>query len=144
MLYADQMCCAVCAVQLLVTSSTKLVAVNFPHNPTGATLSAQDYEAMVQVVSSAGAWLFSDEMYKFLGGPGGCVGVCQGDICCFLCAEEWMDGGSAHCVSNRHPASLGCTSPERPAVCAVGFKPFHCRQQTRGCCNGRVLFGVTC
>jgi aspartate/methionine/tyrosine aminotransferase len=62
-----------------VTPSTKLVAVNFPHNPTGATLSAQDYEAMVKVATSTGAWLFSDEMYKFSGGPGVVQEVYRGE-----------------------------------------------------------------
>jgi aspartate/methionine/tyrosine aminotransferase len=45
---------------------TKLVVWNFPHNPTGALPSPGDFARMVEAVSRAGAWLFSDEMYRLL------------------------------------------------------------------------------
>jgi aspartate/methionine/tyrosine aminotransferase len=45
---------------------TKLVVVNFPHNPTGHIPAASDYEAIVNVVRQQGAHLLSDEMYRFL------------------------------------------------------------------------------
>jgi aspartate/methionine/tyrosine aminotransferase len=40
--------------------------VNFPHNPTGALPSPTEFEAVVATAKRAGAWLFSDEMYRFL------------------------------------------------------------------------------
>jgi aspartate/methionine/tyrosine aminotransferase len=50
----------------LVTPRTKLVIVNFPHNPTGYLPSQDEWRALVQIVAQAGAWLFSDEMYRGL------------------------------------------------------------------------------
>jgi len=45
---------------------TKLVIVNFPHNPTGALPSIADFVETVRIVADAGAYLFSDEMYRWL------------------------------------------------------------------------------
>ncbi len=53
--------------QPLVRPATKLVVVNFPHNPSGATLSPADFHAVVDLCRTAGAYLFSDEMYRMLG-----------------------------------------------------------------------------
>jgi aspartate/methionine/tyrosine aminotransferase len=54
------------ALERLVTPRTKLVVVNFPHNPTGYLPSHDEWQAILQVVERAGAWLFSDEMYRGL------------------------------------------------------------------------------
>jgi aspartate/methionine/tyrosine aminotransferase len=54
-------------LQRLIQPGTKLVVVNFPHNPTGAMLSPGDYQALIARCREVGAWLFSDEMYKFTG-----------------------------------------------------------------------------
>lgn len=59
--------CTADGLQALITPDTKLVVVNFPHNPTGATLSAADYTSLIDHCRSVGAWLFSDEMYRFTG-----------------------------------------------------------------------------
>ena len=45
---------------------TRLVVVNFPHNPTGAALSKEDFEALIDLVKKRGIYLLSDEMYSFL------------------------------------------------------------------------------
>ncbi len=45
---------------------TKLVVWNFPHNPTGALPAADDFARMIAAAGAAGAWLFSDEMYRLL------------------------------------------------------------------------------
>ena len=50
----------------LVTGRTKLVILNFPHNPTGYLPSHDEWRAIIQIVERAGAWLFSDEMYRGL------------------------------------------------------------------------------
>lgn len=50
----------------LVTSHTRLVVVNFPHNPTGFLPSLDECRALVEIVARAGAWLFFDEMYRGL------------------------------------------------------------------------------
>ncbi len=54
------------ALERLVTPRTKLVIVNFPHNPTGYLPSRDEWRAIVRIVERAGAWLFSDEMYRGL------------------------------------------------------------------------------
>jgi aspartate/methionine/tyrosine aminotransferase len=54
------------ALEQLVTPRTKLVVVNFPHNPTGYLPSHDEWRAIVRIVERAGAWLFSDEMYRGL------------------------------------------------------------------------------
>ncbi len=54
------------ALERLVTPRTRLVIVNFPHNPTGYLPSHDEWRAIVQIVERAGAWLFSDEMYRGL------------------------------------------------------------------------------
>lgn len=50
----------------LVTPNTKLVAVNFPHNPTGCVPSHEQWAAVVSSVSAVSAHLFCDEMYRGL------------------------------------------------------------------------------
>jgi aspartate/methionine/tyrosine aminotransferase len=48
--------------------SVKLVVVNFPHNPTGCMLTAQEWERVVSLCKECnnndGCYLFSDEMYR--------------------------------------------------------------------------------
>ena len=53
-------------LERLVTPRTKLVVVNFPHNPTGYLPSHDEWQAIIQIVERAGVWLFSDEMYRGL------------------------------------------------------------------------------
>jgi aspartate/methionine/tyrosine aminotransferase len=50
----------------LVKDETKLIVVNFPHNPTGATISRAELETIVGIAAQRDAVLFSDEMYRFL------------------------------------------------------------------------------
>ena len=54
------------ALDGLVTPRTRLVVVNFPHNPTGYLPSRDEWQAVVEIVARVGAWLFSDEMYRGL------------------------------------------------------------------------------
>lgn len=50
----------------LLEPQTKLVVVNFPHNPTGALPAEDEYRSMVALAEERGAWILSDEMYRFL------------------------------------------------------------------------------
>ena len=50
----------------LVTAQTKLVIINFPHNPTGCQLSREDFDKIISVCESHKSYLFSDEMYRGL------------------------------------------------------------------------------
>jgi aspartate/methionine/tyrosine aminotransferase len=54
------------ALTRLATLRTKLVIVNFPHNPTGYLPTAEEWQALIRWVERSGAWLFSDEMYRGL------------------------------------------------------------------------------
>jgi aspartate/methionine/tyrosine aminotransferase len=53
-------------LESLLRPQTKLVVWNFPHNPTGALPSADDFQTMLQMVGKVGAWVLSDEMYRLL------------------------------------------------------------------------------
>ncbi len=50
----------------LVRPNTRLMLVNFPHNPTGALPSQAEWEATLQVAREAGCYLFSDEVYRLM------------------------------------------------------------------------------
>lgn len=50
----------------LLRPDTKLVVVNFPHNPTGFLPTGAQFETLIERVRRNGAYLFSDEMYRFL------------------------------------------------------------------------------
>jgi aspartate/methionine/tyrosine aminotransferase len=46
--------------------ATRMVVINFPHNPTGAHIEASQLDAIVRLCRDRGAMLFSDEVYRFL------------------------------------------------------------------------------
>jgi aspartate/methionine/tyrosine aminotransferase len=50
----------------MVKPDTKLVVVNFPHNPTGFLPDRREFEEVVDISRRSGAYLFSDEMYRLL------------------------------------------------------------------------------
>jgi aspartate/methionine/tyrosine aminotransferase len=54
------------ALKRLVSLRTKLIVVNFPHNPTGYLATHEEWRAIIQIAEHAGAWLFADEMYRGL------------------------------------------------------------------------------
>src|SRR5206468_10951964 len=54
------------AVRRAMGPATRLVVVNFPHNPTGALASREELAEIVAAVESSRARLFSDEVYRFL------------------------------------------------------------------------------
>lgn len=49
----------------VVTDKTKLVILNFPHNPTGFHPSQELFKAIIDIVKQQDAYLFSDEVYRF-------------------------------------------------------------------------------
>ncbi len=53
-------------LQNLIRPNTRLVVVNFPHNPTGALPSLHDFQAIIELAQERGVYLLSDEMYRFL------------------------------------------------------------------------------
>lgn len=50
----------------LIERNTKLVIINFPHNPTGAVISHQHQLEIIYLCRQKNIILFSDEMYRFL------------------------------------------------------------------------------
>jgi aspartate/methionine/tyrosine aminotransferase len=51
---------------LMRPGQTKMVVANFPHNPTGALPSHQDFQSMMDIIQGHGAWFLVDEMYQGL------------------------------------------------------------------------------
>ena len=50
----------------LVTPQTKLIIVNFPHNPTGFLPTLAEFDAIIALAAAHDSWLFCDEMYRGL------------------------------------------------------------------------------
>jgi len=46
--------------------TTKLLILNYPHNPTGAILPPQALEALIELARDQGAYIFCDEVYRFM------------------------------------------------------------------------------
>lgn len=49
-----------------VTPASKVLLLNFPHNPTGAVLSVEEIEAIGEVCIKHNLWILSDEVYEQL------------------------------------------------------------------------------
>jgi aspartate/methionine/tyrosine aminotransferase len=54
------------ALRRALRPTTRLIVVNFPHNPTGALPDRATYAKLVTLAEEAGAYLFSDEVYRLL------------------------------------------------------------------------------
>ena len=49
-----------------LSEQTRLVVVNFPHNPTGLLPDRQKFQAIIELARQRGTYLFCDEMYRGL------------------------------------------------------------------------------
>lgn len=58
-------------LESLLRPDTRLIVLNSPHNPTGAMLDAADLKRIVEMADRTGAWILSDEAYRWLDHPGG-------------------------------------------------------------------------
>lgn len=54
------------AVRALVTPRTRMIVINSPHNPTGSVWSADDLNALADVVRGTGIVVLSDEVYEHM------------------------------------------------------------------------------
>lgn len=54
------------AVRDAVTSRTRLLIINSPHNPTGAVIDAADIRALQSLVHDTGIYVVSDEVYEHI------------------------------------------------------------------------------
>lgn len=50
----------------LLAPPTKILIVNFPHNPTGFLPTPEEFAEIIERAREGGVWLFSDEMYRGL------------------------------------------------------------------------------
>jgi aspartate/methionine/tyrosine aminotransferase len=53
------------ALRREIRPNTKLIATNFPHNPTGALLTHDEWRQVMAIAREANCWLFSDEVYRW-------------------------------------------------------------------------------
>ncbi len=49
-----------------VSEKTKLITLNNPNNPTGAALTENELKEIVKIAADVGAYILSDEVYRFL------------------------------------------------------------------------------
>ncbi len=54
-------------VAAAIRPNSKLISINFPHNPTGKILSRADLDGLIALCRQHDLWLFSDEVYWGLG-----------------------------------------------------------------------------
>lgn len=54
------------AVRSALRPSTRMIVVNFPHNPTGFLPTKEEHTELLRIAAEAGVHLFSDEMYRWL------------------------------------------------------------------------------
>ena len=53
-------------VRAAITPRTRLLMINFPHNPTGRVLGDEDIAALERIVAETGVLLLSDEVYEHI------------------------------------------------------------------------------
>ena len=53
-------------VEAAFTERTRLLAINFPHNPSGAVLTPADLQALAALVERTGVFVLSDEVYEHI------------------------------------------------------------------------------
>lgn len=51
------------ALRERVTSDTRMIVVNFPHNPTGVSVTPAQQQELVEIAAKAGAWLVWDHAF---------------------------------------------------------------------------------
>jgi len=51
-------------IKAALTSKTKLISVNFPHNPSGMCMPPSDFSALIELCRERGIYIFSDEVYR--------------------------------------------------------------------------------
>jgi len=55
------------AVAAAIRPNTKLISINFPHNPTGKILERDRFDTLINLCRQHGIYLFSDEAYRLIG-----------------------------------------------------------------------------
>jgi methionine aminotransferase len=94
-------------VRTKITSKTRMIMINSPHNPTGSVLSENDIEQLRSIVTGTKIMILSDEVYEHL-----------------------IFDGIAHQSILRYPDLL-----ERSFVCSSFGKTYHCTGWKLGYCT---------
>ena len=53
-------------LESMIGSQTRMIVVNFPHNPTGFVPSTAEFERLITLARENNVWLFCDEIYRGL------------------------------------------------------------------------------
>jgi methionine aminotransferase len=53
-------------IRAAITPRTRMIMLNFPHNPTGRCLTAEDLRTLEEIVAATGVLLLSDEVYEHI------------------------------------------------------------------------------
>lgn len=93
-------------VRTAITSRTKAIIINSPHNPTGSVLDRQDLQELQEVTAGTGIFVVSDEVYEHL-----------------------IFDGKPHESILKYPGLL-----ERSFVCFSFGKTYHCTGWKLGYC----------
>lgn len=93
-------------VKTKITSRTRMIMINSPHNPTGAVLSAEDMKMLSSIVEGTNIIILSDEVYEHL-----------------------IFDGIEHQSILKYPALF-----ERSFVCFSFGKTYHCTGWKLGYC----------
>lgn len=56
------------AIKQQIRPTTKVVVINFPHNPTGQIITQEELNELIHLLDKHGIWLFSDEVYYGMSG----------------------------------------------------------------------------
>jgi aspartate/methionine/tyrosine aminotransferase len=113
----------------LLRPDTRLVVVNFPHNPTGTVPTREDFESLVGLVAERGAYLLSDEMYRFLELapestlPAGCELFDRGFTLSGLSKSFGLPGLRVGWIASRDRASLERMSTLKDYTTICGSAP---------------------
>ena len=51
-------------LQNTITSNTKAILINFPHNPTGSVISRSEIEELIKLARESNSYIISDEIYS--------------------------------------------------------------------------------
>ena len=54
------------ALEQAFRPETKLLLLNYPHNPTGTVLKPEVFEGMIKLARERGAYIFCDEVYRYM------------------------------------------------------------------------------
>ena len=53
-------------IQNAIQKNTRLISINFPHNPTGKVISIQTLNTLIEIARKHEIYLFSDEVYRLM------------------------------------------------------------------------------